>query len=63
MFAKKKSFIDELADAVACAEGTHRRWKATGPPMVKLKQLVRRSECVACGARDFQVMMDAGRWR
>ena len=62
MFAKKTTFIDELADAVACAEGTHRRWKATGLPMVNLKQLVRRLESVVCGAQDFQVMMDDGRW-
>ena len=38
-----KSIVDEMADAVACAEGEH-RWAK-----VKLTVLSGRWECVACG--------------
>ena len=52
------SIVDEIVDAVACAEGRH-RWRRPNPPLTTVGQKpMDRWECAACGSWRHRLTMD-----
>lgn len=61
-----RSIVDEMTDAVLCAEGEHHWWRweelvASGPLLELESAELEPRECVLCGHQENRVKMDAGR--